>query len=274
MKRSILFQLSSLLALFLFLTGCSSLDNVQQTSKYGKKMEFVLEGEGAPTLVFETGLGPEMDTWDTILDSLAQHTRVYAYNRPGYGNSNLKDAPKNVTEVARQLHANLVAKRVRPPYIVIGHSLGGLYANMFARLYPEETAAVVFIEASHPEQFEYFKNEQDLMYLVLTSSIENSQRQYELDIVHSTSESFREAPDFPDIPITVLTAGKPASLGGKRMREKWLEFQAELAELSTNSRHIIVEESGHYIHRNAPEQTIAEILRLFKGANAVQSNLK
>ncbi len=274
MKRSKLFRLSCFFSLTLFLMGCSSLEHVQQTNKYGKKMEFVLQGEGSPTLVFETGLGPEIDTWDTILDSLSQHTRVYAYNRPGYGNSNLKDAPGTVTEVAQQLHANLVAKQIRPPYIVVGHSLGGLYVNMFARLYPEETAAVVFIDASHPEQFEYFKNEQDLMYLVLTTSIENSQRQYELDIVHSTSESFQKAADFPDIPITVLTAGKPASLGGKRMRDKWLEFQAELAELSTQSRHIVVENSGHYIHRNAPEQTISEILRLLKGVNSVQPDIK
>ena len=96
-----------------------------------------------------------------ILDSIAHHTRVYAYNRPGYGRSNQKDTPHTVKEVAHQLHANLFAKKIPPPYILVGHAAGGLFMNMFARLYPEEIAGVVLIDPIHPDQYEYLKNNEN-----------------------------------------------------------------------------------------------------------------
>ncbi len=262
MKTNRLLRLTGIFTIVVFFSSCIALDGVQQSSRGGKRLEYVIKGQGSPSLVFETGMGPTIVSWNPILDSLSQHSKVYAYNRPGYGRSNLKYAPKTVTEVAQQLHANLIANEVRPPYLLVGHSLGGLYVNMFARLYPEEVMGVVFLDASHPEQFEYFKNHQDLIYLMLTNSIQNSQRLYELDIIQSANSIFLNAPEFPEVPVAVLTAGKPSMFGGKAMRKQWLLFQEDLAALSKNSDHIVVKGSGHYIQREAPGLTIAKILKI------------
>jgi len=249
--------------IILVFTSCSTVKSVQQTNANGKIVEFVKKGNGTPTIVFETGMGPTISTWNSVLDSLSQHATIYAYNRPGYGSSNLIDAPRSVVEVAEQLQRNLIKANVPPPYILVGHSAGGLYINMYARLFPDEVAGVVFIDASHPEQFEYFKNHHSLLYDMLIMSTKKGNRRYEYDIVTSALESFINAPEFPDVPISVLTAGKRSSpLESKKLREKWLVFQSELAALSNNGKNITVKESGHYIHKNAPEVVISEILRI------------
>ncbi len=246
-------------------TSCTSLKDVQQTNINGRQVEFVSRGAGSPTIVFETGMGQDIKTWHSVFDSLSRHSSVFAYNRPGYGHSNLKNAPRDVTAVAIQLHENLQAVGRQPPYLLIGHSAGGLYVNMFARLYPEEVAGLVFLDASHPDQFEYFRKQQSLLYNILITSTRKGKRRYEESIVKQTQKDFKHAPSFPDIPVLVLTAGKKSSaLETRKMRKKWLEFQRDLAGLSRTSTHIIVEGSGHFIHKDQPDMVIREIIKLIE----------
>ncbi len=244
------------------LSNCTSLKNTEQIKLNEKNVEYIMSGNGSPTVVFETGMGPTVNTWDAILDSLSVHTKVYAYNRPGYGNSSIHNVPRSVIEVAEQLHQNLIAQNIQPPYLLVGHSAGGLYINMFARMYPKEVIGLVFIDASHPEQFEYFKSDQVLLYNLLITAAKKGKCEYELDIINSSSASFIDAPEFPQIPLTVLTAGKSSPLESKKLREKWLYFQNDLVKLSNKNRQIIVEKSGHYIHKNEPDLVISEILRI------------
>ena len=171
MKRTVIISLIINIATLL-LSGCTSLQNVSEANIDGRVVEFVSQGFGEPTVVFETGMGPSIDTWNTILDSVSQHAMVYAYNRPGYGNSNIISPPRSVKEVAKQLHNNLRAQNVQPPYVLVGHSAGGLYVNMFARLYPSEVDGVIFLDASHPDQFDYFKTDHPIIYKILRTSLE------------------------------------------------------------------------------------------------------
>lgn len=247
----------------LFLSCSVSRNTTTVNQVDNRNVEFILKGQKSPTVVFETGMGSTIDTWESILDSLSKHTRIYAYNRPGYGKSSIKNPPRNVIEVAKQLKENLIAQNIKPPYLLVGHSAGGLYINMFARLYPNDVVGVVFIDASHPEQFEYFKNNHQFLYNMLITATKNGKCTYEYDIVTSTFENFQEAPDFPNISVTVLTAGKKSSpLETKELKEKWLCFQKDLKELSNNSKQIIVKNSGHYIHKNEPNIVIREILEM------------
>jgi pimeloyl-ACP methyl ester carboxylesterase len=247
----------------IFLAGCAIQKETQQLEINGKTVEYIMQGENSPTIIFETGMGQTIDTWNTVLDSLSKHTQVYAYNRPNYGQSEIKKPPKNVIDVAKQLRTNLVAQNISPPYILVGHSVGGLYINMFARLYPSEVAGVVFIDASHPKQFEYFRNNHSILYDLLILSTKKGNRKYEYDIVKTALSSFIDAPEFPNVPIAVLVAGKRSSpLESKKLREKWLSFQKDLASLSNESKHLIIKESGHYIHHNNPDIVISEILRI------------
>ncbi|MEO1261745.1 MAG: alpha/beta hydrolase [Bacteroidota bacterium] len=262
-KIKLLFSIITITSLFF--CSCATLKNVTQKQVNNRKVEYVEAGNGSPTVVLETGLGPDIKTWLPIFDSLAAITHVFAYNRPGYGNSGLLHAPENVKQVAEQLHENLKATGQQAPYILMGHSAGGLYINMFARLYPDEVASVVFLDASHPEQFEYFRKHQPLLYSMLVSSTTKSKRKYELSIIKGTMSDFVDAPPFPNVPIVVLTAGKKSSpLETDRLRQKWLRFQSELAALSEESNHVVVEGSGHFIHKDKPGVVLEEIRKIIK----------
>ncbi|MGW9686468.1 alpha/beta fold hydrolase [Flagellimonas sp. 2504JD1-5] len=250
------------LPLCVYFVSCTATKSVIQKTVDSSGVEYTLLGNGSPTLVFETGMGPSIETWDKILDSLSKHTKVYAYNRPGYGKSSLENPPLSVSDVARSLHDNLVQQNIEPPYVLVGHSAGGLYVNMFARLYPDETIGAVFIDASHPQQFEYFRTDQKFLYNMLIMSTRKGTRKYEYDIVTTALDEFKNVPEFPNIPIAVLTAGKSSPIENKELRKKWLEFQEELSSLSDNSSHQVVAGSGHYIHRNEPNRVIDEILRI------------
>ncbi len=247
----------------LLLSSCSTLKNVEKMRVNNRQVEYVTAGTGSPTIVLESGMGQTIDTWVSIFDSLTSLSSVYTYNRPGYGQSGINNPPKTIVELAQQLHENLKATGQGPPYLLIGHSAGGLYVNMFARLYPEEVAGVIYLDASHPDQFEYFRTGQPLLYNMLITATQKGNKKYEFSIVKNTQSDFKNAPPFPDIPLSVLTAGKKSSpLENDKMRKKWLEFQNELAALSKNSNHLIVNGSGHYVHKDKPAIVLHEVKRI------------
>ncbi|MGZ8290869.1 MAG: alpha/beta fold hydrolase [Telluria sp.] len=101
-------------------------------------------------VVFESGLRGTLDKWDKVLDAVSPNASVFAYNRPGYANSEASDTPRDGETIVRQLRQVLKHKGLAPPYILVGHSLGGLYMQLFARLYPHEVAGIVLVDSLLP----------------------------------------------------------------------------------------------------------------------------
>jgi pimeloyl-ACP methyl ester carboxylesterase len=162
--KSIVIRQNLILFTVLFLTGCASLPNVKVHDIQNRRVAYASKGEGTPVIVLESGYGALMSTWAPIFENLSEVTRVFAYDRPGYGWSTLNPTPATARELAEQLHQNLVSTGHEPPYVLVGHSAGGLYVNVFARIYPEEVVGVVLIDSSHPYQFEYYKKELPHLY--------------------------------------------------------------------------------------------------------------
>lgn len=232
--------------------------------RYGKKIAFVQKGEGKPTVILETGFDAGMETWGTMLDTLSEHTQVYAYNRPGYGKSNKNLEPHTVREVAEQLYANLVTRNIDPPYVLVGYNEGALMINMFARLYPELVSGVLMIEPTHPEYYDYIRENEALIYDILIDFVGKGQRLYEFDIIKGSSSEFVNAPPFPDIPLTILMAGRHYSIESESLRKKTLEFHEELKSMSSLGQRFLVQSSGQFIHKQNPDLIVAEILRLIQ----------
>jgi pimeloyl-ACP methyl ester carboxylesterase len=96
-------------------------------------------------------LGNDSTTWKLVAGPIAQFARVVLYDRAGLGQSRPmknKDSAITADEVATNLHALLSAADIRPPYLLVGHSLGGLYMQMFARKYPRDVSGIVLLESS------------------------------------------------------------------------------------------------------------------------------
>jgi pimeloyl-ACP methyl ester carboxylesterase len=125
----------------------------------GRRIQIDCRGAGSPTVVLESGLDHLGSlSWVAVHDSIAATTRVCAYSRAGIMWSDASDAAFDVTSVAHDLHAALAAAGERAPYVMVGHSIGGPYVLAFTHAYPAEVKGLVFVDASHPDQFARFRD--------------------------------------------------------------------------------------------------------------------
>ena len=121
----------------------------------GRAMHLRCAGQGSPVIVLEAGLGMEGSTsWDPVFDEISQISRVCAYDRAGILWSAPGPRPRDAHQVVEELHALLASADEAPPLVLVGHSLGGLFARAYTDRYGDEVAGLVFVDASHPDQLE------------------------------------------------------------------------------------------------------------------------
>ena len=110
-------------------------------------------GEGSPAVILESGLMSTVLTWQGIQRELAKFTRVVSYDRAGLGWSDAGPEPRNAARIVEELHSLLVHARIAPPYVVVGHSFGGLTMPLFAARYADEVCGVVLVDPVAPAEW-------------------------------------------------------------------------------------------------------------------------
>jgi pimeloyl-ACP methyl ester carboxylesterase len=118
----------------------------------GHRMHIRCAGAGSPAVVIIPCIGGTVAHWRTVVDDVASATAVCVYDRPGLDWSDAVARWPSAGALARELHDLLQAAGVPPPYVVVGHSIGGLIARMFTHLYPGEVRGMALIDSSHPQQ--------------------------------------------------------------------------------------------------------------------------
>jgi pimeloyl-ACP methyl ester carboxylesterase len=274
----------------------------------GHKMHIDCTGEGSPTVVLDAGLGDTYVSWRKVQPQIAKFTRVCSYDRAGIGYSDSSSQPRTSNVIAGELHALLQAAGIAPPYILVGHSMGGYNVRLYASLYRNEVAGMVLVDASHPDQENRFSPELKKMegswqreaeFLECTMPFgvprligmcddEPVQRAAECNW-HSAREVVAELKGFPesagqtaasgslgDMPLAVLShdpdkpsADLPADLA-KSTNDAWEKMQEELAHLSTRGTQVIAKNSLHYIQIDRPDVVIDAIRGVVDQARAVQ----
>ncbi|MBL8265402.1 alpha/beta fold hydrolase [Steroidobacter sp.] len=140
----------------LALTGCSSAPPPpgQMVDIGGRSLHLYCTGpqDAKPTVIIEGGLGEMSPSYHWVQAGVSQQTRVCSYDRAGLGWSDDSPEPRDAEHMVHDLHELLKAAHVGPPYVLAGHSLGGLLILGYTRRYPEEVAGLVFLDSSHPEQ--------------------------------------------------------------------------------------------------------------------------
>ncbi|MBX3040040.1 MAG: alpha/beta fold hydrolase, partial [Bdellovibrionaceae bacterium] len=117
------------------------------------QFEYVLHRGTGPAVIFENGLGATFDWWAKVFPEIAKTQTTFAYNRAGYGRSQAKsDSIPDVELAIEDLRSLLHELNVKPPYILVGHSLGGLYFQYYARKYPDEVKGLLLVDSTHPDQ--------------------------------------------------------------------------------------------------------------------------
>ncbi|MCB1675939.1 MAG: alpha/beta hydrolase [Halioglobus sp.] len=150
---------------------------------------------------------------------------------------------------------------LQPPYVLVGHSIGVMYMELYARTYPDEVAGLVFVDARHVDftgrclaQGARWCEPPPLLEAMLPPVARR-----ELAGESATRQEISRAGPVPDVPVVVLT-GMNKPLEGERFRAVWLATQRELASVSAAARHDICERCGHYLHRDDPDRVVNAIL--------------
>lgn len=234
----------------------------------GHYMRIEQKGEGGPTVVFEPGLSQTRDTWGAIPDEVAKVTGVAVYDRAGVGESDPVSFPRTTRQIINDLHNLLIRANVAKPYILVGHSFGGLNVRLFACQYPDEVAGMVLIDPSHEEQFmryaELMPAEKRIKYI----RHERGANEERVDMFASAHQ-VKLARRLPTIPTVIITAGiDHKNTNYDRSEQIHQELQASLVRLIPGSRQIIAEKSGHFIQKDQPELVIKAIRELVEAARA------
>lgn len=253
---------SSIVTILFFITsmsGCASLPHSTSEKIGTRNVEFSLTQHETVPVVFENGLGGRMEVWKKILKEISTKTTTFSYNRAGYGHSESVLTPRDGTHIVEELRVVLRDKGINPPYVLVGHSLGGLYMQLFARRYPQEVKALILVDSTHPKQLEGEGSLDKLPFLargivnLLVTGVANN----ELDLLPQTGKQVLELPTLSNKPVFVLSAAKLLSKKSK-MADDANEKRKDIARLYPDSKQIWVD-SGHVIPLESPESIIAVI---------------
>jgi pimeloyl-ACP methyl ester carboxylesterase len=238
-----------------------------------ESIEYVLAGSGPATVVLVNGSGGPIEGWHKVFEPLSAVARVFAYNRPGIGGSAKPQVAQSAAQMVDSLRQALRAAGLQPPYVLVGHSLGGLIVNLFARLHPQETAGVVFIEASTPDDVLLLHKHDTRLQRFLAALIAKLSPPNPLAETQQLERSVAElqaAPDFPAVPLTIISGGKPAMAWATAEQALALraKHQAALANLSPQGRQVMALRSGHFPQFSEPELVVATIVEMLNSLQA------
>ncbi len=247
------------------LAACGSTVPAEVETVDGHHIETATAGAGgAATVVFEAGLGNDWTPWDKVASEVAQHARVFAYSRPGYGASDPPWTPRNPAQIVAELHALLAHEGFAPPYLLVGHSMGGTYMELFAKSHPDEVAGVVLVDP-RPHDFLAVCEAAALDQCGIPEPILMTQAPAviaEYRDFTAASAEIEAAGPFGGYPVRVLTATvHPVSPAREAL---WESMLAALAAEAPDGEQIIVEGASHYIQLDRPEIVAATIVGLLE----------
>jgi pimeloyl-ACP methyl ester carboxylesterase len=261
----------------------------------GRKLFLECYGSGSPTVILESGLRTRGDNWNRadllshggapVLQEVAKFARVCTYDRPGttlnpgeVSRSDPAPMPRTALNVVRDLHALLRAARVPGPYVLVGHSMGGLFIRLYSAMYPEEVSGLVLVDALAEQIKPLFKASDWTTFVGLNSGplpgFENYKELETIDFDMSFLQTEREMGNGPmeKIPVVILVRGLHVELPASAppqfssvLEPAWRKSEDMLAAAVPHVQFVIARKSGHYIQLDEPAlvvQAIRDVVRL------------
>lgn len=244
----------------------------------GRSIYVDCRGAGSPTIVFEAGMGGTADGWGHVFPASVKRARSCVYDRAGLGRSEPRER-HSAAGVAADLRAALAAAGEKPPFLVVGHSLGGVYARVFGSAHADEVAGIVLVDSFNPDLFERIvdvmppeqaANWEDFLdpTFDLLSRVEN------LDWPASDAEL--RAASVHGIPIEVvvvrMTFDGIAGLDRSTVDAMYRAWEDGLESLSDDVAITVLTDSGHLVQLDRPQSIIDAIDRLLRRSDSSRGN--
>ena len=245
----------------------------------GPVLRLLMAGSGTSTVVFESGAGSPLETWLRVQPAVSKFAKTISYDRAGNGLSKKGPVPRDGRRIATELHTALHNAHAAPPYILVGHSLGGPYIRTFAGLYPNEVAGLVLVDPTQEDLIAWAKARDPK-----PSGEHKFRPDDEVDCAPATFAQAQENPIPTNVPVFLITGIGPRVIPGfvpKELREELqqdrkifypakLKFHRKWVETIPGGQLIVTENSGHGIPFEEPElviQTIREVVNRPRLAN-------
>jgi hypothetical protein len=228
----------------------------------GYQLEARVKGTGKPAVVVEMGFTGGILLYWNIQNRIAEQTRTLLYERAGLGRSDPGPQPRSAEQIARDLHGLLAAKAIAPPYILVGHSAGGLYVRVFAHMYPTEIAGLVLVDPAAEEDYERMQHDKSVGDLQKMGVPPGAVAQWRA--LPDTLDQARHSWPLPAVPVVVLTSGKPLGawpLATVEDMQRWLVSHNQLVEKIPGAKHIEIQTADHLSILKEPVVT-EEILNM------------
>jgi pimeloyl-ACP methyl ester carboxylesterase len=220
-----------------------------------RRLSIDCEGDATKqTVVLLAGLGRTAEDWAKVQPAIAAFARVCSYDRAGSGGSDKIAPPQNVAGIVEDLHRLLSAAREKGPYVLVGHSIAGIYCRRFAAAYPTDVAGLLFLDSSHEEQMSRL-HEIDPAGPVPSGEM--------TDLFYPPGQKLDWS---TNLPLIVITQGKPGPpIAGLTAEQNagfarvWRELQEDLSKRSSKGQFRVAENSGHFIQLDEPKLVIKAI---------------
>jgi pimeloyl-ACP methyl ester carboxylesterase len=274
----------------------------------GFKMHIDCTGEGSPTVILDSGLGDTYLSWRKVQPQIAKFARVCSYDRAGLGYSEPSSQPRTSRVIATELHALLQAAGIAPPYVLVGHSVGGFNARLYASLYRSDVAGMVLVDSSHPAQFGRLPPEIKDLQADRTHKAEFTEYTMPFGIPrllgrcdedpvsraavcnwNTAVTALAELRSFPesaaqtaaagslgDMPLLVISHDPNRRLGifpvsiAIPANEAWEKMQEELVHLSTQGTQVVATGSSHDVPIDRPDVVIEGVRSVVEQARSLR----
>jgi pimeloyl-ACP methyl ester carboxylesterase len=225
----------------------------------GHAVAYRVLGAERPVLVMISGLGDGMSTFEEVAPDLAAFATVIVYDRSGYGGSELRDGIHDAAAADRELSALLAQSGVRGPYVLLGHSLGGLFAEYYAARHPDQISGLI-LEDSRPAGFLQLCQSAGVRMCAAPSwmmQFAPAGARQELAALSTTSAQVDELGAVQGKPVLILSRSVAPEAGSSDA--VWAEGQDILAARYADSQHLVASESGHYLHHDQEAWFVASV---------------
>ncbi len=233
---------------------------LQKVDVGGHSLNLLTGGQGSPAVVFEGGFGAGIASWSTVQKEVAAFARTVSYDRAGLGQSESGPKPRSAKQIATELHTALAKAGVKAPYVLVGHSFGGIYVRVFAEMYPKEVAGMVLLDPSQESFNDWLKKNHPARLKDAQAQIAMAPEGVKAEdaATDASYEEARAAKVPPGIFVTLLSATEDETMPADA-RRLWIEKHKEWIATVPGARHIVVEKTGHFIQAQQPKLVIDTI---------------
>jgi pimeloyl-ACP methyl ester carboxylesterase len=233
-----------------------------------RAVEVFEAGAGDATVVFESGLGDDWTPWQQVADEVSAHARVFAHSRPGYGHSETTEDRRDAADIVEELRTLLASHGYAPPYILVGHSFGGAYMELFAKAHPEDVVGLVLVDPRHRD-FSAACAQAGLDGCSIPADLLASLPPVQIaeyEAFASTSDEIRAAGAFGTYPVRVLTATSHGF--APPVEALWVSMLGSLADEAADGEQKVFTGAGHYLQVQHPHEVADAIVSLVSSAAA------